>query len=145
MQGATASLFEDSLAAEKPKRRKRGDPRKDPSELFAFECDRQLLPKPAREHRFAKKIGRQWRFDFAFLKFKLAVEIEGLVVRKIGGETVVTGRHATISGFREDCEKYATATAVFGWSVLRFEQGQVRNGYALDMTKRALALRGWKP
>lgn len=98
------------------------------------------------EHRFFKGDEyepRQWRFDFAQLKLKVAVEIEGLVVRKLAGQMVSTGRHANISGFREDCRKYATA-AVDGWTVLRFEQSQVYNREAITFVERVIARRAWE-
>lgn len=99
------------------------------------------FPMHARDYRFAKEIGRQWRFDFAFLQLKIAIEVEGLVVRRIGGQMVSMGRHANVAGFREDCLKYAWA-AVLGWTVLRFEQSQVK-GDGMDMIERLFAARGW--
>lgn len=148
-----------------PEKRPKGS-RPDPEELFAAQCRQFRLPTAQREYRFAKPIGRQWRFDFAFLDFHLAVEIEGFVVRSIwaaelfGGApviqgdrvtnvlevkrmTVAMGGHATITGLREDCEKYNTA-AMLGWTVLRFEQGAIKPQHAIEMTQRVLAARGWK-
>jgi hypothetical protein len=101
------------------------------------------LPDPELEHKFAERAGRRWRFDVAWPTFMLAVEIEGLVVREIGGEWVVQGRHATVTGFREDCVKYARAV-ILGWGVLRFEQNQVRSGAALALTVEALEARGYR-
>lgn len=113
------------------------------AELFNFQLTTRGFPPFEREHRFAKVThGRQWRFDFAFAPYKIAVEIEGLVVRRIGGELVVQGRHATISGYKEDCIKYATA-AELGWHVLRFEQSQVKDETAIMLTKRVLVSKGW--
>lgn len=101
------------------------------------------LPPFVREFPFGKGIGRRWRFDFAFLEpWKIAIEVEGLVVRKIGGRMVSTGAHANITGFREDCEKYAWA-AILGWTVLRFEQHQAV-GEGLELIERLFASRGWK-
>jgi hypothetical protein len=100
------------------------------------------FPKMERQLRFAVSVGRKWRFDVAFPEFKIAVEIEGLVVRRLAGELVVTGRHGSIAGFKEDCEKYATA-ALLGWTVLRFEQSMVKSRYAINMTLHVLAARGW--
>jgi hypothetical protein len=57
---------------------------------------------------------------------------------RIGGELVCKGRHASISGFKDDCEKYAWAT-VLGWRVMRFEQSQVKDKTAIDMVVRALS------
>ena len=117
--------------------------RKSAAEEFAYQCRSHRLPRFETELLFADSLGRRWRFDFAFLPFRLAVEIEGLTVRRIGGQIVLGGRHATVTGFRDDCEKYANAV-VLGWSVLRFEQSQVRADFAILMTMRALAARGWK-
>lgn len=121
--------------------------RKDPKRherLFEFQCRGLRLPTFLREHRFAKEShGRNWRFDFYWPEYLVAVEIEGLVVRKIGGETVVTGRHATITGMREDMDKYNHA-ALLGIYVLRFEQGTIKGGEPIAMTQRVLAARGWK-
>lgn len=120
------------------KKAKRGASKED---LFAFQCKNLQLPTVERNYRFAQSVKRQWKFDFAFVKQKLAVEVEGLVVRRIGGELVCTGRHASIDGFRADCTKYATA-ALLGWTVLRFEQSQVKTGYAIEMAQKLLFARG---
>lgn len=137
-----------------------------PAELFVSQCRAYRLPTFATEHKFAKAVGRQWRFDVAFPDFAIAVEVEGLVVMRVwaaqliggapmsaGGRvvnvsevkptTVTMGRHATITGMREDCEKYNTA-AMLGWTVLRFEQTAIKSGAAIDMTQRVLAAKGWK-
>ena len=130
--------------AKKQQRKKRDREKPKPSDVFDIQCKNFGLPPYAREGMFAKKIGREWRFDFCWQQYMIAVEIEGLVVGILGGRLVVTGRHASITGFREDCEKYASAT-MLGWSVVRFEQQQVKNRYAIDMTMRILQARGWKP
>lgn len=115
-----------------------------PEDLFAEQCRAYQLPRLERQHQFAKKaIGRQWRFDFAFPEFHLAVEIEGLVVMRLAGELVVRGRHASIKGIKDDMEKYNTA-ALLGWTVLRFDQGAVKPEHAIHMTQRVLASRGWQ-
>jgi hypothetical protein len=139
----------------------------DPEELFASQCRSYRLPAVLTQHYFAKSIGRRWRFDFAFPDFMLACEIEGMVVRRVwesklegGGPvvirgyvanvtscspiTVAMGRHATITGFREDAEKYNTA-AMLGWTVIRFLQDDIKPGRAIDMTQRVLARKGWNP
>lgn len=64
-----------------------------------------------REHRFHDK--KLWRFDFANLELKLAIEIEGLCA---AGQK---SRHTTIKGYQNDCEKY-NAAALLGWTVLRY-------------------------
>ncbi len=114
-----------------------------PEDLFAAQCRQYRLPAVEPQYRFAKAIGRQWRFDFAFVDYKLAVEIEGLVVMRLAGELVVRGRHASIKGIKDDMEKYNTA-ALLGWTVLRFEQQAVKPERAIHMTQRVLAARGWQ-
>lgn len=130
-----------AVAALERKQRKRGASKED---LFDFQCRAMKLPPFTRQAMFAKEIGRRWMFDFCWTRpYMLAVEIEGLVVQRMGGELVVRGRHASISGFKEDCLKYASA-AVLGWTVIRFEQSQVKSGEAIDYTMRVLAARGWR-
>ena len=58
-----------------------------------------------REHQFYS--GRRWRFDFAFPASKVAIEIDG------------RGRHQTVTGVRNDCEKHNMA-CLLGWCVLHF-------------------------
>lgn len=120
------------------------------TEVFADQWRERKLPAFVREYEFATRINRKWRFDFVCVlrrtpkPLKLAVEIEGLVMRRVNGSWQVGGRHGSIKGFKDDCEKYATA-AVFDWKLVRFEQSHVRSGYAIDMCVRILASHGWKP
>lgn len=112
---------------------------------FVEQAAQHGLPKFARDHHFAKQIGRQWKFDFAFLDYRLAVEVEGIVMRRDkAGNWQMGGRHANIAGFEEDCVKYAAA-ALLGWTVLRFSGGQVKKKFAVGMTLRVLHARGWRP
>lgn len=129
-------IFGDVI--DKPKR----DPKGDAEITFAFQCRAHRLPMFKREYKFAADIGRGWRFDFAFVEYKAAIEVEGLVVKRVNGELVVTGRHVHPAGFRNDAEKYATA-AVLGWHVLRFEQSQIGSGVAIDFTVQLLRSKGW--
>lgn len=76
-----------------------------------------------REHRFDPT--RLWRFDFANIEDKVAVEIEGGVwLRGRGG-------HTSPSGFKKDCEKYNRA-AVLGWRVLRYTSIQDMGNFFVD-------------
>ena len=118
-------------------------------DLLAFQMKSLGLPTPEREYRFALSMKREWRFYFAFVPYSVAVECEGLVVRKVGarffsepGHTVVSGRHASITGMREDIVKYNSAI-LLGWSVLRFEQTQVNSGEAVTVVERVLVAKGW--
>ncbi len=59
---------------------------------------------------------RRWRFDFAYLPARVAIEIEGVVW--FGG---AKSRHQTARGVTNDCEKYNAAIEL-GWRVLRYTQ-----------------------
>jgi very-short-patch-repair endonuclease len=85
--------------------------------------------QPEVEYRFHDT--RQWRFDFAWPDYLLAVEVEG-------GQWV-NGRHQRGQGFEDDCEKYNEA-ALDGWCVLRFTGGMVKDGRALATLLKALRL-----
>ena len=69
-----------------------------------------------KEYRFDTK--RRFRFDFANLENKIAIEVEGAVY--------VTGRHTRGKGYENDCEKYNLATCQ-GWRVLRYSMKQIKN------------------
>lgn len=111
--------------------------------LFASQLDQ--VPKLVfeRQVRFAKSIKRQWRFDFAFPEYRLAVELDGVVVTRINGVIVTLGGHASIDGIRKGYEKINHA-AMLGWTVLHFLQGDVAPRHAINMTLRVLAQRGWR-
>lgn len=79
----------------------------------AFDLD------PITEYRFAPP--RKWRFDYAFPKEKIAVEIEGAVW--------VQGRHTRGSGYIGDMSKYNCATRL-GWQVYRFTTQEFGKGIA---------------
>lgn len=79
------------------------------------------LPEPTPEHRFDPS--RRWRFDFAWLPQKVAVEIDG--------GTWIGGRHTSGAGYERDCHKL-NAAVLAGWRVLRFTTGMVQDGSAID-------------
>ncbi len=73
-------------------------------------------PEPEREYRFMED--RRFRFDFAFPKARVAVEIEG-------GIWLAKGRHVSGVGYGKDVEKYNCAV-LSGWRVLRFTGDMLR-------------------
>lgn len=93
-------------------------------ELFALHLRAEKLTDWQREYRFAPP--RRWRFDFAHVEMRIAVEIEGGIW--------VNGRHSRGKGMQADMDKYNTAT-VMGWRVLRFSTGQVESGEAIATIK----------
>lgn len=99
------------------------------------------VEQPEKEYRFHPE--RRWRFDRAWPKQKVAVELEGArfgrpitchccgqtVKRKLQGSgkwiTVREGgRHNTGKGYENDMEKYNAAIEL-GWVVLRFPPEKV--------------------
>jgi very-short-patch-repair endonuclease len=76
-----------------------------------------LVPK--REYRFHPV--RKWKCDFAFIKQKLLVEVEGGIF--------TGGRHVTGTGYVKDLIKYNQA-AILGWTILRYSSKDVYSGAA---------------
>jgi len=70
----------------------------------------KLIP----EYRFCE---RRWKFDFANIEHKIAIEIEG--------GAYSGGRHTRGTGFIKDMEKYNRAT-VLGWRLLRYTPQQFK-------------------
>ncbi len=93
--------------------------------MWTHSCELDYLA--VKERKFHDK--RRWKFDFAFPKDRVAVEIEG--------GTWISGRHNRGSGFIKDMEKYNHA-ALLGWRVLRFTPQQVLDGSAIAFIKRVL-------
>ena len=69
-----------------------------------------------REYKFFE--GRKFRFDFAWKKQKVAVEIEGGIW--------IRGAHTRGKHFVSDCDKYNLA-ALNGWRVFRFTSEHLKN------------------
>lgn len=63
------------------------------------------------EEEYAFHPKRKWRFDFAIVEKKIAIEYEGIFATK--------SRHTTVAGYSKDVEKY-NAAAKLGWRVLRY-------------------------
>ena len=103
---------------------------------FALMLNHHQLPPPIREHRFDTE--RKWRFDFAWIDQKIAVEIEGI--------SWSSTRHQRLSGFLKDCEKYERALQL-GWIVYRVpgpwiavRRRDVRHIWRHDVVKTLKAL-----
>ena len=65
---------------------------------------------------------RKWRWDWADIKNKIAIEIQGGVW--------IGGRHTSGSGFVKDMEKY-NAGVLCGWKLLAYTPEQFKNGAPL--------------
>ncbi len=71
---------------------------------------------PALEREVRFDASRRWRFDFAHVASKVAVELEGGVF--------TNGAHVRGKHFEEDCAKYNAATAQ-GWRVFRLTRDMI--------------------
>ena len=78
------------------------------------------------EHKF--DANRKWRFDFAHVESKVAIELEGGIWMK-GKQR---GRHNSPKGFIADCEKYNTA-ALQGWAVIRLPSPAITKAWAVKI------------
>lgn len=85
------------------------------------------IEKPEREHRFHDT--RRFRFDFAWPKYQLAVEIEGGIW--------INGGHNRGVGYSKDMEKYNLAT-LRGWRILRFAPKDIKNENTYAMIRECL-------
>ena len=92
---------------------------------FRIYCKAFDLPDVTSEVQFMKT--RRFRFDFAFVQDKIAIEVEGGVW--------IGGRHTRGSGYVKDMEKYNLAT-IEGWRVLRFTPQQLKQKETYGMIKK---------
>jgi very-short-patch-repair endonuclease len=87
--------------------------------MLEYQCKALHIPTPETEYKFHPK--RKWRFDYAWIKDKIAVEVEG--------GAWIKGRHNRASGFLGDMEKYNEASRL-GWMLFRFTPQQIESGNA---------------
>ncbi len=107
------------------------------------------LPKPTQEYRFVREIvgdgpgirkrikaaGLQdWRFDFAWVDEKVAVEMDGGIWTQ--------GAHVRGNHYESDRKKY-NAAQVNGWIVLTFTGGMLDNDTigCIELIRTALNIR----
>ena len=95
--------------------------------VFLLHCKAYGLPKPQTEYRFSSP--RRFRFDFAWSKRKIAVEIEGGIWSK--------GRHVRGRGYEADLVKYNLASEL-GWRVFRYSTRMVESGEAVRQIRDIL-------
>lgn len=95
-------------------------------------CELSGFPKPLAEYRFDEIGTRKWRWDWAFVSQRVALEVEGGVFQRGGG------RHVRGAGFRADLEKYSEGAAQ-GWLLIRVLPEQLESATTFDWIRRALA------
>lgn len=87
------------------------------------------LPPYVTELKF--NIDRKWRFDFAWMEERVALEVEGGVW--------IGGGHTRGSGFTKDLSKYNSA-ALLGWRVFRVTPDQLCRIETVKMIRSALGI-----
>lgn len=112
------------------------------TDVFTLACKSELGLYVEREYIFHDV--RMWRFDYAIIKYKIAIEVEGGAFKKRTyvnkkGENITTigGRHNSSLGFLNDMEKYNSA-AVLGWKVLRTIPSKLLSDETFNMIKEAI-------
>ena len=100
----------------------------------------QFLPLTC-EYTFAPP--RRWRFDYCFVKKKVAIEYEGGIFRKLYCRNCKShvkgggGFHQSAAVMVSNMEKYNRA-ALDGWTVLRVCAKTIDTGKAYEEIERAL-------
>ena len=97
---------------------------------FAELCRLSGLPEPIAEHAFAKAaLGRRWRFDWAWVDERVALEVQGGLF--------TGGRHARGPALLREHEKL-NAAAALGWRVVFCVPKDVQAGAVIDAVGKAL-------
>jgi very-short-patch-repair endonuclease len=109
---------------------------------FAFQCRALKLPSVIPHYRFAqdKHPGdkrRVWIADFAFLEWRLMVEIDGGIWMPKGGA------HSHPIDITRNMTKQNDA-ALLGFFTLRYTPAEVKSGQAIGFTQKVLHARGWR-
>lgn len=96
-------------------------------DVFCQVARKEIGVEPVKEYQFHAQ--RKWRFDYAFVEAKVALEVEG------GVHT--GGRHIRPKGFLGDMEKYNTA-ATLGWRLLRTTPDKLLSRETLEMITKTI-------
>lgn len=116
---------------ERAKRGREASARK--AEQFIELCRRLRLPEiPVAEHRFHPS--RMWRFDLAFPRHKIAIEIQG--------GAFIGGRHNRGGGFIKDMEKM-NAAAILGWRIIYRTPADFMSDETVELVQDAMRARIW--
>lgn len=113
-----------------------------PELVFQALLQRERIDAPLREYRFHAT--RKWRFDYAWPRWKVALEVEGGVFGFTDPKTGLRrsgGAHSSITGIKRDIEKYNHAAAM-GWLVIRCLPTTLATGETMSFVKAALEAHG---
>lgn len=110
--------------------------------IFRTMVQQERMPEPVMEYQFHAV--RKWRFDWAWPRWKVALEVEGGVfgfTDKKTGQRRTGGAHGSITGIKRDIEKYNHAAAM-GWLVIRCVPSDLKKWETLAYVKAALEAHG---
>lgn len=96
-------------------------------DVFTTICKTDLKVDCVKEYKFHPV--RRWRFDYAIIEHKIALEVEGGVWTQ--------GRHTRSQGFLGDMEKYNTAT-LMGWRVFRCTPDTLYKMATINLLRQAI-------
>lgn len=104
------------------------------------------LPEPELQFMFAREYGRLYRWDFAWVDRKLAVEVDGGRFMGRGGQGQVMSRTAPLGyhGSVEDNRKRNLAN-LLGWTMLVYSPEMIRSNEAITELKIALEKTAGRP
>lgn len=92
--------------------------------IFSAWCRTNGIPIPIAEHRFHPD--RRWRFDYAWVDQKLAIEVQGGIWTR--------GRHTRGAALLKEWEKLNTA-ALMGWRILYCQPDDLLTSSFMDTLK----------
>ena len=108
-----------------------------PERVFLAVLKHYQVPLPVPEHQFATSLGRKWRFDWAWVAERVALEVQGGIWMR--GKTL--GAHAMPTNIQRDHAKFSAA-ACLGWRILYVEPRQLATPATAALIRTALA---WDP
>ena len=88
------------------------------------------LPEPVTQYRLPETADRRYAWDFAFVKERLLVDVQG-------GTWMPKGGHNTGGAIERDCEKMVLGT-LNGYRVMFVTALQVKDGRAVQWIEQAL-------
>jgi hypothetical protein len=104
---------------------------------FEFQCRAHKLPIPHKQYHWARDLGRNFRCDFAWPQYRLLLEVHGGIWMPAG-----VGAHSGGKAITADIHK-AQHAVLLRLHLLPVTTGQVKNGEAIDIARRALLALGW--
>lgn len=97
-------------------------------DLFTCICKTDMGVDVVKEFLFHPT--RRWRFDYAIIEHRIAIEVEGGVYTR--------GRHVRPMGFLGDMEKYNSAT-LLGWRIFRVTPDDLLRAKTINLLKEAIS------